>query len=106
MDLREFSNWAIQNRAWMVHVAWGYFGNKHDAEDAVQDALIRQALRLSRIENLDQLRASTFTILRNLLKDEIRTPWHRRRRPLADNMPAPPASSSVELESQYVHDEA
>jgi RNA polymerase sigma-70 factor, ECF subfamily len=73
--LREFENAVSQHLPSLCRRAYRYVGNPHDAEDAVQDAL------LSACKHLDQFRgaAQMTTWLTTIVMNSART--HLRRRP-------------------------
>ncbi|GAB2689362.1 SigE family RNA polymerase sigma factor [Thalassiella azotivora] len=85
----EFVAFADGTRAHLMHTAWLLTGDRHTAEDLVQEALVRTYVRWSRVRRGEEL-AYTRRILTNLSVDG----WRRRRREhLPGDVPEAAASS-------------
>ena len=57
----------------LYRIAWSYMGNNADAEDAVQDALIKAWEKRDSLRDLKQFRPWMARILTNQCKDLLRT---------------------------------
>ena len=62
--------------------AWGMLGDADAAADMVQDTLVRAYARLASCRERDRFDAWLFQILRNRCRDQLKTPWWRRRTPI------------------------
>jgi RNA polymerase sigma-70 factor (sigma-E family) len=87
----EFAEFARESSARLQHVAFLLTGNRHDAEDAAQTALVRTYASWSRVRDRDAF-AYTRTVLVNLTIDS----WRRRYREYAtEDVPDWPARTDV-----------
>ena len=77
-------------------------GNRHDAQDAAQDAFLKCWGARHQLGAVQNLRAWIFRVCFNTAKDLQRSAWHRRSRPLGDGftMVAKEAAPSQTVEEQ------
>ena len=68
----------------MYRLAYSYCANRPDAEDAVQEVLIKYLQDPPRCEGTDQLRAWLMTATANKCKDLLRSRRRRKTQPLAE----------------------
>lgn len=60
-------------------------GNRHDAQDAAQDAFVKCWRTRSGLNAVQNLRAWIFRVALNVAKDMQRSAWRRRARPMAED---------------------
>jgi RNA polymerase sigma factor (sigma-70 family) len=61
-------------------------GNRHDAQDAAQDAFLKCWSARAQLGQVQNLRAWIFRVCFNTAKDLQRSAWHRRSRPLGEGL--------------------
>ena len=97
MDEQEFTAWAAGCQHQLLRSAWLVTGDLHRAEDLVQDALVRVALRWARLRD-----GNPTAYARTVVMNENVSWWRRRRREvLTDSTPEQPGGP-VETETQLV----
>ena len=75
---------ATQYKDTIYRVAFNYFKNPHDAEDAVQDVLLKLYTSKKDFESDDYIRNWIIRITINHCKNILRMPWRRRNITLDD----------------------
>lgn len=97
MDDQEFTEWVAGCQHQLLRSAYLVTGDLHRAEDLVQDALVKVALRWPRLRE-----GSPTAYARRVVMNENVSWWRRRRREvLTDTSPEQPGSP-VETETQLV----
>ena len=79
---------AKQHEDRLFRAAIAIMGGKADAEDIVQDVLIKLFERKSDFESPEHEIAWLTRVTVNLCKNRLRSPWWKRRDPLLDTYPA------------------
>ncbi len=64
-------------------------GNVSDAEDMVQEALLRAYEKAPEFISEEHEKAWLIRVTVNLCNSRLRSPWRKRREPLLDSYPAP-----------------
>ncbi len=82
MDI-EFQQVVEAYAAGMYRLAYSYCANRADAEDVVQEVLIRYLQRPPRCSTPEKLRAWLMTATANKCRDLLRSGWRRKTQPLA-----------------------
>lgn len=73
----------------LYRLAYTQLRSAADAEDAVQEAFLRCLRRAPVFESDAHARAWLMRVTLNICRDMLRSPWHRRRDALPDDLPAP-----------------
>ena len=63
----------------VYRIALNYFGNSFDAEDTVQDVLMKLYTGNRRFESEEHLKYWLIRVTINTCKNPLRTPWRRKR---------------------------
>lgn len=63
----------------VYRVALHYFGNPQDADDAVQEVLLRLYMEEKPFESQEHLRRWLIRVTVNVCKDTLKSPWRKRR---------------------------
>ena len=79
MERSEFYRLANQHKDMIFRIALGYFGNVPDAEDMVQEVLIKLYTVPRPFQNDDHVRYWLIRVTVNLCKNTLRSPWRTRR---------------------------
>jgi RNA polymerase sigma-70 factor (sigma-E family) len=87
----QFAEFARASSARLQHVAFLLTGNRHDAEDAAQTALVRTYASWKRVQDRDAF-AYARTVLVNLVIDKWRRPY---REYATEELPDRPVSADV-----------
>ncbi len=74
----------------LYRAALAILGDRHEAEDAVQDAFLRYWEKTPTFEGPEHERAWLLRVLSNGCKSRLRAPWRRRTVPLLESYPAAP----------------
>lgn len=96
MDEQEFTAWAAGCERQLVRSAYLLTGDLHRAEDLVQDALTRVALRWSRLRDGNPTGYARTIIVRDNIS------WWRRRREVTVAEPHDAAAPSVDPDAAMV----
>jgi RNA polymerase sigma-70 factor (sigma-E family) len=97
VDDQEFTEWVAGCQHQLLRSAWLVTGDLHRAEDLVQDALVKVALRWSRLRD-----GNPTAYARTVVMNENISWWRRRRREVVtDSTPEQPGGR-VETETQLV----
>ena len=72
MDLQNFSQLALTQREKLYRFAWRTLGNAQDAEDAVQETLLRLWLMRAQLETYKNVSALAMTVTKNLCYDHLK----------------------------------
>lgn len=87
------SNRPVDWEAFVLHhenhlyrAALALLGSREEAQDAVQDALVKYLEKRPALENEAHERAWLLRVTINLCKSRLRSPWRRRRVPLGELM--------------------
>ena len=84
MDRDVFCRRAQQYQDMMFRIALNYYGSIQDAEDTVQDVLMKLYLAEDAFESEEHVRAWLIRVTINLCKNTLRSPWRKRRVPLEE----------------------
>lgn len=84
MERSEFYRLAERYQHMVFRIALGYFGNVPDAEDMVQEVLIKLYTASRPFQNDDHVRYWLIRVTVNLCKNTLRSPWRKRRVSLED----------------------
>ena len=79
MEKTLFNSAARQYQDMVYRVALHIFGNRQDAEDAVQEVFLRLYTCEKPFEGTDHLRHWLIRVTVNVCKDALKSPWRRRR---------------------------
>ena len=82
MEQRAFSQRAEQYKDMIFRIAWNYFGNPYDAEDMVQEVLLKLYLEKKPFEGEAHIRNWLIRVTLNLCRNTLRSPWRKRCIPL------------------------
>ena len=94
MDM-DFQQVVEQYAPGMYRLACSYCENPSDAEDAVQEVLIRYLQHPPGCDGPEQLRAWLMTATANKCKDLLRSSWRRKTLPLTDAVPTEPMDDEL-----------
>lgn len=72
----------------LYRLAYTQLRSAADAEDAVQEAFLRLLRAAPTLENDAHTRAWLMRVTLNICRDMLRSPWHRRRDDLPEDLPA------------------
>lgn len=75
----EFINKANQYKDTIYRIAFNYFKNPHDAEDTVQEVLLKLYTSKNNFESDQHTRHWIIRVTVNHCKNILRMPWRRRR---------------------------
>lgn len=89
----EFGAYVAERRAYLFRSAWLLCGDRHRAEDLVQDALTKLYLAWPRVHRMANVEAYVRRMLVNGHIDETRRPWRRER--VSSELPDSPAPPMV-----------
>lgn len=92
---REFESEALAHLGALYNLALRLSGDPADAEDLVQEAVLKAYRAWDRFEPGTNCKAWLLTILRNTFRDEYRSRSKRRDSVPLDAWPAPPAAAAV-----------
>ena len=81
----------------MYRLAYSFCANRADAEDVVQEVLIKYLQRPPCCNGPEQLRAWLMKATANKCRDLLRSGWHRKTQPLAQPC-APPEADDAALD--------
>lgn len=84
MEQEQFYQWARQYQDMVFRIALNYFGNVQDAEDTVQEALMKLYTAKEPFQSEEHVRAWLIRVTVNLCKNTLRSPWRRRQVPLEE----------------------
>ena len=73
----------------LYRTALTVMGNVSDAEDMVQEALLRAYEKAPEFISEEHEKAWLIRVTVNLCNSRLRSPWRKRREPLLDSYPAP-----------------
>jgi len=79
MERSEFYRLAERHKDMIFRIALGYFGNIPDAEDAVQEVLVKLYTAPRPFQNDEHVRYWLIRVTINLCKNALRSPWRRKR---------------------------
>jgi RNA polymerase sigma-70 factor (sigma-E family) len=97
VDEQEFTEWAAGCQHRLLRSAYLVTGDVHRAEDLVQDALVKVALRWSRLRE-----GNPTAYARTIVMNEHVSWWRRRRREVLTSRTTEQAVAPVETETQLV----
>ncbi|WP_297987815.1 RNA polymerase sigma factor [Oscillibacter sp.] len=100
MEKTLFNSAARQYQDMVYRVALHIFGNRQDAEDAVQEVFLRLYTCEKPFEGTDHLRHWLIRVTVNVCKDALKSPWRRRRVSLED-LPETPVFDRPEQGELY-----
>lgn len=100
LDRERFLQLAAKYKDTVFRVALNALGSPHDADDVVQDTLIKLYRCGKSFESDEHARNWMIRVALNLSKNVLRSPW-RRRVPLDEGSPAPDCFSSPEESELY-----
>lgn len=80
MELQEFKIKVLPLRSKLLHYAERQTGNEEDAEDIVQEVLLRLWKRRAELEHCENIEAFSTTLVRHLYIDQ----WRKRRQEKRD----------------------
>lgn len=72
----------------LVRFAWSYLHNLHDAQDAVQDALLSYMKHAPEFETEAQEKAYLLTLTANRSRNMLVSGWFKSRNPIPEELPA------------------
>ena len=81
----------------LVRLAYSYLLSRADAQDAVQDAFVVYLKRAPQFESEEKEKAWLMQVTANRCKNMLRSPWHKNRAPIDEEMPADEDSREVIL---------
>ncbi len=84
VDRDVFCRRAQQYQDMVFRIALNYYGSIQDAEDTVQDVLMKLYLAEDAFESEEHVRAWLIRVTINLCKNTLRSPWRKRRVPLEE----------------------
>ena len=84
----------------VYRVALHALGSPQDADDAVQEVFLRLYTARKPFEGEEHLRRWLLRVTVNWCRDVLRSPWRKRRAPLAE-VPAQPVFQKPEQEALY-----
>ncbi len=97
MDDSEFTEWVAGQQRPLLRSAYLLTGDLHRSQDLVQEALVKVALRWSRLRT-----GNPTAYARTIIVHDNISWWRRHRRELVSADPATPATTSTEPESALV----
>ncbi|MBQ3691976.1 MAG: RNA polymerase sigma factor [Clostridia bacterium] len=83
----------------LFRIAYTYCGNRSDAEDIVQDTLLKYIKKHPHFENEEHEKAWLIRVAINLSKDYLKSYWFRNKSELTENIPAEEKESRAVWES-------
>lgn len=86
MNEEKFISAANQYKDTIYRVAFNYFRNSFDAEDAVQEVLMKLYTSKKEFETNEYIRYWIIRVTINHCKNVLRTPWRRKRGSLEEVM--------------------
>ena len=89
MDKAEFSAAVERYQDTVYRAALHYFGNRQDAEDAVQEVFLRLYAAGKTFSSENYLRRWLLRVTVNVCKDALKSPW-RKKRVYLDALPETP----------------
>ncbi len=96
IETPELEQAVLKYETTLYRAALAILGDRHEAEDAVQDAFLRCLAKAPRFESEEHEKAWLLRVTVNLCKSRLRSPWRKRTVPLSDLLPdAPPQESAV-----------
>lgn len=81
----------------LYRLAYTQLRSRADAEDAVQETFLTYLRRAPDFASPDHERAWLMRVTLNRCRDMLRSPWHRRRDELPEDLTAEPADEAAEL---------
>lgn len=84
MEQEQFYDRARRYQDMIFRIALNYFGNVQDAEDTVQEALMKLYTAKEPFQSEEHVRAWLIRVTVNLCKNTLRSPWRRRQVPLEE----------------------
>ena len=97
MDDSEFIEWVAGHQRQLLRSAYLLTGDEHRAQDLVQEALVKVALRWSRLRD-----GNPAAYARRIIVNDNVSLWRRTRRELSTAEPAVPGRTSVDTEAVLV----
>lgn len=79
MEQGLFLKSAVKYKDTIFRIAFNYFGNTYDAEDALQDVLLKLYTCKKEFLSEEHLRNWLIRISINVCKNTLRLPWHKKR---------------------------
>ncbi len=97
MDDSEFIEWVAGHQRQLLRSAFLLTGDEHRAQDLVQEALVKVALRWSRLRD-----GNPAAYARRIIVNDNVSLWRRTRRELSMAEPAVPGRTSIDTEAVLV----
>lgn len=101
MDRIEFENNVLKLRPLMVKVGWDFFGNRDDAEDVAQDALVRLWNYCERLDANRNLAALAIMVAKNICVEK----YKRRQMTVAEPPDETAASANYSADAEIITQE-
>ncbi len=79
MEQSEFLAAAEKYKDMLFRIALNYFGNTYDADDMVQDVLVKLYINRKPFESEEHLRAWLIRVTVNTCKNTLRMPWRKKQ---------------------------
>lgn len=79
MEQSEFLVAAEKYKDMLFRIALNYFGNTYDADDMVQDTLVKLYINRKPFESEEHLRAWLIRVTVNTCKNTLRMPWRKKQ---------------------------
>ncbi len=79
MEQSEFLVAAEKYKDMIFRIALNYFGNTYDADDMVQDTLVKLYINRKPFESEEHLRAWLIRVTVNTCKNTLRMPWRKKQ---------------------------
>ena len=89
MERADFMDAVRQHQDMVYRIALHHFASQPDAEDAVQEVFLRLYTREDPFDSPEHLRRWLIRVTVNYCRNELKTPWRRRRVSL-ESLPEPP----------------
>lgn len=86
MTTKEFGEKYLQNRSQLYRVAFYILESKFEAEDAVQDLYIKLWKNKDKLENIQNPKAYSITLIKNICIDKIRRTKNKQEVDLSENI--------------------
>ena len=97
MDDSEFIEWVAGHQRQLLRSAFLLTGDEHRAQDLVQEALVKVALRWSRLRD-----GNPAAYARRIIVNDNVSLWRRTRREHSTAAPAVPGGASIDAEAVLV----
>ena len=98
MDQERLEQTVKQPENTLYRAALAILGDAAEAEDAVQDAVLKYLEKAPAFEGPDHEKAWLIRVTVNGCKSRLRSPWRRRAAPLLETYPAPGPEERATLE--------